>query len=128
MKDASTSALIVTLIVAIFSSSILLEVIKAKLHKSQNDLNKAKTALENENVIISMYDKILDDMRAELARLKSEISELRQRENTYNENQNLWIKSQNELQHKIAHLERENKTQSDEIKRLNNIITELKSK
>lgn len=110
--------IIAIIIGSMLSSTLFVEILKNFFNKRQKSLEEKQKELANEHLIISTYDKIVEGLRKEVDRLKEDIEDLRRREATYNENQNLWIKNNMELQRRIDHLQQINKAQSEEIIKL----------
>lgn len=107
----TTAELIGLVLGAVLSSTVVAELIKGMF-------NSRKNGLEADHVIVQMYDKLLEDLRAEVGRMKDEIKELRAKETAYMENQNIWLSRNNDLMRRIEDMEKINREQSQKIQEL----------
>jgi|688.fasta_scaffold567167_1 hypothetical protein len=87
---------------------------------------KKKQNAEIEGMIVTNYQKILEDLRLEVGRLRDRIGEVEAKELLYMEQSNLLLRDKQELSIRILQLEKDNKYLFEENQKLKKALTELK--
>lgn len=117
--------LIALILTSVFGSTLLAEIVRSYVNRNKtaaetykSEMEADRISIEQDHLIVQMYDKLLDDMREDMKRMKAEIDELRKKETAYIENQNIWLARNSELLKRIEQMEIVNRNQSTEIERL----------
>lgn len=89
--------------------------------------NRKKVAAEVETMVVSNYQKIVEDLQDEIKRLKLRVDEMDSREKLYIEQANLLLKENHELSLRVFQLEKDNKYLHEENQKLKKIINNIKN-
>lgn len=100
---------------------------------AKNYFNKGRNRAETDHIIVQMYDKLLDELRTDVTRLKGEVDDFRKRESAWLQNQNQWLQERTQLMNTISErditikvLERQILAKDGDISKLSLELAELK--